>query len=111
METNQIYMITEAGIKVLTDQITENILKAINPSKTSDEDAFLSIDETAKIINLSKATIYGLTHQKEIPFHKRGKRLYFLKSEILQWIKSGKRESKSELEKRAEEYLSKNRLF
>ncbi|MFV8441866.1 helix-turn-helix domain-containing protein [Flavobacterium sp. LB2P44] len=111
METNQIYMITEAGIKVLTDQITENILKAINPSKTSDEDAFLSIDETAKIINLSKATIYGLTHQKEIPFHKRGKRLYFLKSEILQWIKNGKRESKSELEKRAEEYLSKNRLF
>ena len=107
----QFYMITEAGIKDLTDQITENILKAINPYKTSDEDAFLSIEEAAKIVNLSKATIYGLTHQKEIPFHKRGKRLYFLKSEILQWIKSGKRESKSEIEKRAEEYLSKNRLF
>lgn len=111
METNQIYMITEAGIKVLTDQITENILKAINPSKPSDEDVFMSIDETVKIINLSKATIYGLTHRKEIPFHKRGKRLYFLKSEILQWIQSGKQESKSELEIRANEYLSKNRLF
>lgn len=104
-------MITEAGIKVLTDQITENILKAINYSKTSEEDAFLSIEEAALIVNLSKATIYGLTHQKEIPFHKRGKRLYFLKSEILHWIKSGKRESKSDIENRADEYLSKNRLF
>jgi excisionase family DNA binding protein len=111
MENNQIFMITEAGIRVLTDQITENILKAINPSKTSDEDAFLSIEETAKIVNLSKATIYGLTHQKEIPFHKRGKRLYFLKSEILHWIKSGKRETKSDIQNRADEYLSKNRLF
>ena len=47
-------MITEAGIKVLTDQITEKILKAIQPSNTSDEDAFLSIEETAKIVNLTK---------------------------------------------------------
>jgi excisionase family DNA binding protein len=107
----QFYMLSEEGIKSLTEQITENILKVINPSKKSDEDAFLSIDETAKIINLSKATVYGLTHRKEIPFHKRGKRLYFLESEILQWIKSGKRDAKSELEKRAEEYLSKNRLY
>jgi excisionase family DNA binding protein len=111
MENQQIYMITEAGIKVLTDQITENILKAIQPSNTSVEDAFLSIDEASKIVNLSKATIYGLTHQKEIPFHKRGKRLYFLKSEILQWIKNGKQESKSELQYRADTYLSKKRLF
>lgn len=103
-------MITEAGIKVLTDQITENILKAINPSKTSDEDAYLSIEEVTKIIHLSKATIYGLTHQNKIPFLKKGKRLYFLKSEILQWIQTGKQESKSEIEIRANEYLSKNRL-
>lgn len=107
----QFYMLSEEGIKSLTEQITENILKVINPSKTPDEDALISIDETVKIINLSKATIYGLTHRKEIPFHKRGKRLYFIKSEILQWIKSGKRETKSELEERANEYLSKNRLY
>ena len=111
MEKNQFYIITEAGIKVLTDQITENILKAINPSKTSDEDAYLSIEDVAKIIHLSKATIYGLTHQNKIPFLKKGKRLYFLKSEILDWVKSGKKESKSELENRANEYLSKNRLL
>lgn len=111
MENQQIYMITEAGIKVLTDQITEKILKAIQPSNTSDEDAFLSIEETAKIVNLTKATIYGLTHQKVIPYHKRGTRLYFLKSEILQWIRNGKTESKSELELRADAYLSKRRLF
>jgi predicted DNA-binding transcriptional regulator AlpA len=111
MENNQFYMITEAGIKVLTDQITEKILQAINFSKPSDEDAFLNIDETAKLIDLAKTSVYGLVHKNKIPYHKKSKRLYFLKSEILDWVKSGKKESKSELESRADEYLSKNRLF
>ncbi|MFE3866472.1 helix-turn-helix transcriptional regulator [Flavobacterium sp. LS2P90] len=111
MENNQFYMITEAGIKVLTDQITEKILQAINFSKTSDEDAFLNIDEAAKLIDLAKTSVYGLVHKNKIPYHKKSKRLYFLKSEILDWVKSGKQESKSELEIRANEYLSKNRLF
>jgi excisionase family DNA binding protein len=111
MENNQIYMITEAGIKVLSDQITVSILKALNLSKKPDEDPLLTIDDVSKKYDLSKATIYGLTHKKEIPFYKPGKRLYFLESEILNWVKRGKKESKSELEIRANEYLSKNRLF
>lgn len=111
MENQQFYMLSEEGIKVLAEQITENIKKAINPSNSSNEGVFMNIDETAKLINLSKFTIYSLVHQNNIPFHKKGKRLYFLKSEILDWLKSGKRQSKSELEMKADEYLSKNRLF
>ena len=104
-------VIIEQLINVISEKVSENIIKSMNPSKPSDEDVFVCIDETVKMVHLSKATIYGLTHRKEIPFHKRGKRLYFLKSEILDWIKSGKQESKSELELRADEYLSKKRLF
>jgi excisionase family DNA binding protein len=107
----QFFMLSEEGIKALTEQISENILKVINPTNATYEDTFMTIEETSKMVNLCKATIYGLTHQNDIPFHKKGKRLYFLKSEILTWIKSGKRESKSDVEKRANEYLSKNRLF
>jgi excisionase family DNA binding protein len=101
----------EELIKLISEKVSDNILEAINPSKTSDEDPLLTIDEVSKNYNLSKATIYGLTHKKEIPFYKPGKRLFFLKSEILDWIKSGKQTTKSDLEIRANEYLSKNRLF
>lgn len=101
----------EEIIRKISDQVTDNIMKAINTSTTPEEDRFLTIDETSKIIDLAKPSIYGLVHKNKIPFHKKSKRLYFLKSEILDWIKSGKQESKSDLEIRANEYLSKNRLL
>ena len=104
-------MLSEEGIKVLAEQITENIKKAMNYSNSSSEDIFMNIDETAKLIDLSKPTIYGLVHQIKIPFHKKGKRLYFLKSEILAWLKSGKHQTQSELEDKADAYLLKNKLF
>ena len=107
----QIYMLSEEGIKVLAEQITENIKKAINPSNSSIEDVFMNIDETAKLVNLAKPSIYGLVHQNRIPYHKKGKRLYFLKSQIIDWLKSGKKESKDDTETKANEYLMKNQLF
>ena len=107
----QFYMLSEEGIKVLAEQITENIKKAINPSETSTNDAFMTIDETAKLIKLAKSSVYGLVHQKKIPFNKVGKKLYFSKSEIMQWINNGKHATKSEIELKADEYLMKNQMF
>lgn len=104
-------MLSEEGIKVLAEQITENIKKAMNYSNSSNEDAFMNIDDTSKLIDLTKPTVYGLVHQNKIPYHKKGKRLYFLKSEILAWLKSGKHQTKSELEDKADAYLLKNKLF
>lgn len=101
----------EELIKVISEKVSDNIIKTINSSSTPEEVIFLNIDDTAKLINLAKPTVYGLVHQNKIPFLKKGKRLYFKKCEILTWIQSGKQESKSELEIRANEYLSKNRLF
>lgn len=107
----QFYMLSEEGIKVLAEQITENIKKAISPSESSTDDVYLNIDETAKLINLAKSSIYGLVHQKKIPFHKVGKKLYFSKDAILQWIANGKHTTKSDIEMKADEYLMKNQLF
>lgn len=98
-------------INLISDQVAEKVLKNLNPSNSSTEDVFINIDETAKLIDLSKSSVYGLVHQNKIPFHKKGKRLYFLKSEILDWIKSGKHQTKSELEDKADAYLLKNPLF
>ncbi|MCF6142340.1 helix-turn-helix domain-containing protein [Flavobacterium sp. K77] len=98
-------------INLISDQVAEKVLKNLNPSNSSTEDIFMNIEETAKLIDLSVSTVYGLVHKNKIFFHKKGKRLYFLKSEILDWIKSGKKETTSALESRANEYLSKNKLF
>ena len=48
-----------------------------------------TVDDVALFLDSSKGHIYNLVSQKMIPFYKRGKRgrLYFIPSEILDWIK------------------------
>jgi predicted DNA-binding transcriptional regulator AlpA len=103
--------IFEELINVISEKVADNINKEIKPITITEEEIPVNVDGISKFVDLAVPTIYGLVHQKKIPHYKKSGRLYFLKSEILDWIKSGKQETKSELENRADEYLSKNRLF
>ena len=104
-------MLFEELIKKISERVSENLLQAINTSIPIEEPSFLTIDEAAKLINLTKPTVYGLVHQNKIPYIKKGKRLYFVKADILDWIKSGKQTTKSELEMKADAYLFNNPLY
>lgn len=88
---------SDRGIKVLADKISENIKRSIlddllnsNANQTSfnNEETPIGIEECSKLIGKAKQTIYGLVCRKEIPYHKGGKKLYFFKSQILEWIKN-----------------------
>ena len=48
---------------------------------------FLSVDDAAELLSISKRTIYGWVQQRKIPYRKAGKRLLFLESELLDWTK------------------------
>jgi len=54
----------------------------------------------------AKPTAYNWVHNSDIPHHKRGKKLYFLKSEIDAWLKTGRKKTVSEIEAEADAYLS-----
>jgi len=45
------------------------------------------IDDVVEVTKYAKGTIYNLVYRGEIPYRKRGKKLYFIPSEILSWIK------------------------
>lgn len=57
----------------------------------------VGIDVAAEITDRTVAAIYTLCSQGEIPHFKKKKRLYFYPSQLNEWIKSGKRWNKSEL--------------
>lgn len=69
------------------------------------ESEFLTILQAAELLNLAKPTIYGLTHKGEIPFIKKGKKLYFRKSDLIEWLNMGRRLTKAERRKEAENSL------
>lgn len=58
----------------------------------------MTISQAADFLNLSVQTLYGKVCHKEIPVSKKGKRLYFYKSELEDWIRSGKKKTLAELQ-------------
>lgn len=60
-------------------------------------DPFMDVAEVAAFLRLTAPTVYGLVHRSEIPHHKKGNRLYFLKSEIKDWVKASRRRTRAEI--------------
>ena len=52
-----------------------------------------------------KPTVYGWVHHRLIPVHKGTKKLRFLKSEIDNWIKQGRKKTLAETAIEADQYL------
>lgn len=46
----------------------------------------ISIEEASKVTNLAIATIYGKKHRGQIPFTKKGGKLYFYRSQLINWL-------------------------
>ena len=88
----------------------EKAIEKLN-SNVKEVDDFMNIEQAANFVGLSKATIYGLTHKQKIPYFKASKRLYFEKSDLVNWITSSKVNTKKELNQIADEYIYRNPLI
>lgn len=101
----------EELIRKISDRVTENILKVvITENATSKQfNDFLTVQEAAEFLNLSSATVYTKVSRGELPFMKRSKRLYFSQSELMDYLKEGRKKSSNELEAEASSYLKSNR--
>lgn len=56
-----------------------------------DEDRWISIDDAAAYLGVNKDSIRNwIKKESEIPAHKIGKQWKFKKSELDEWVKSGK---------------------
>ncbi|CDF80438.1 DNA binding domain-containing protein [Formosa agariphila KMM 3901] len=66
----------------------------------------IQLEDVVPITGLTKPTLYGYVQRNEIPYHKKGNRLYFFKTEIVDWIKTGKQKTLKELEAETDLYLS-----
>lgn len=87
----------------------EKLLLDRDLQSKNETDNLLTIQEVAKHLNLSVQTIYGYTQRREIPFSKKGKRLYFSRVEISNWIKSGRIKTMDEIAIEADKYLRKRK--
>lgn len=98
-------------IRQLFRKELESYFSCNNPSVTphKETDQLLSVQEAAAFLNLSVPTIYGYVQRQEVPVSKRGKRLYFSRNELTDWVKEGRRKTLSEIEEEADNYLKARR--
>lgn len=74
-------------------------------------DQWMNLKELCEYLpsHTAEQTVYGWTSCHQIPFHKRGKRIMFLKSEIDAWLHDGKRKSQKELADEAAQFIKSKR--
>ena len=78
----------------------ESLLEATNQTKP------LTLKEAAEFLDLSQSHLYKLTSERKIPhFKPSGKKIYFDKSELIQWLKRKPARTREETEEKAASYI------
>lgn len=97
-------------ISKLTD-LDEKVSVLTSQIQSSNGREWLTVSELKEYLPTHPVehTIYCWTSNQEIPFHKRGKRIMFLKSEIDDWLQENKSKSRTEIMKEAFAYVQSKR--
>lgn len=96
------------AVCMLSIEVSElkKLLIANQESRPGKDDEFLTISQAAILLNLTVPTMYGKVSRGELPVMKRGKRLYFSREQLTNYIKDGKKKSSAEIDAEANAYLS-----
>lgn len=101
-------IITEYSESEIKDLIKASVAEALGELKQPTavpQKEILSIAEACELLNLAKQTIYTHTSKGTLPHFKRGKKLYFRRSELLAWIENGKQTTVADEQQKMNEYF------
>ena len=94
----------------LIQSSVRKVLKEILPVEPTDQpEQLLTIQEAAEFLSLTVPTMYSKVSKGELPVMKRSKRLYFSRTELLEYLKDGRKKSNAEIEREAKAYLLNNK--
>jgi excisionase family DNA binding protein len=99
----------EKLISDIADRVTASILQAVKQEHTLIEqpEQLFTVQEAAGFLKLTVPTIYSKVSKGELPVMKRSKRLYFSSTELMEYLKRGRKKSNAEIEQEAAAYMSK----
>jgi excisionase family DNA binding protein len=103
---NNPFEVIEARLDSIETLLLDLNHKPIERIQEVDKNELLTVQDTAKFLTLSVATIYSLISKGEIPVMKRSKRCYFSKVDLINYLKQGRRKTNLEIEQEADNYLS-----
>jgi len=72
---------------IIEESLDRVLRKYLMLTSTPESKSLSGIELAEEISGLKRPTIYKLTSKNQIPYYKRGKRLYFDRQKLLEWIK------------------------
>lgn len=112
MDTNEISFdkLPQAVAKLLNEVKSIKSLVVESQKTLLKEDKIpIGIDEACKLIGKAKPTVYTLVRKRILPSYKNGKKLYFFRSELLEWIENGRRKTLEEINDDSQSYFKNKR--
>lgn len=104
--TDDSTLVVQLTVSQVKTMIRDLLLEVVLSPKVETE--ILAIEEVAELTGYKKSTLYKLTHERKIPFHKPahgGRRIFFKREEINQWMQSNRIENYKEYSKNAREKM------
>jgi len=104
---NNPFELIEARLNSIEDLILDLKHQPKQVESTEQPEQLLTVQEAASFLNLTVATIYSKVSKGELPVMKRSKRLYFSSTELMEYLKEGRKLTNAEIEGEADTYLKK----
>lgn len=82
-------------------------VKLSEAPEAQEKDELLTIKEAATFLDLAVPTLYSYVQKQKIPVCKKANRLYFPKAELIEWVKSGRQKTVTEIKRNAMSNTSK----
>lgn len=87
----------------MTDEMILGKLERLEHLTLLSAKKVLTIDDVSALTGLSKARLYALCSNREIPYYKQGK-LYFKRDDVENWLTAKRYPSHKEIESKAVAY-------
>lgn len=104
LDSEQLSNLIQNSVRKVLKEIP---LQTVEP--TDQPEQLLSIQQAAEFLSLSVPTLYSKVSRGELPVMKRSKRLYFSRTELMEYIKEGRKKTNAEIEQEAKAYLLNNK--
>ena len=82
------------------------LLEKSKQQSENQPERLLTVKQAANFLSLAVPTIYSKCSKGELPYMKKGKRLYFSQDELNDYVKSGRVKTNKEIEESADDYLN-----
>ena len=100
-----------ASLEQKVDRLVD-LVKDLTSSRGNEPDQWLDVEGLMAYHpdKPARKTIYDWVTLRRVPYHKDGKRLRFLKSEIDAWLAGGYHKTEDEMQDEAVEYVNAKRI-